>query len=166
MAKKLVKLSKVQSVLLKEIKEYNEPITSDELYSLGSFKKSSIIYALNKLIARKMVFSKRKAGEGNQLYYYIPGKKKKNKDPFNTTFDVPIKSVEPTKPIPAAPKKIITEMDIQQRCYHLLLAGRSLSSGRVADFFNVSEDQAVRLLRGLDKKYPEEIKLDILARVI
>lgn len=159
----LLTLTLTQETILNELRDYNEPMTADELVSLGSLKKSSILYALNKLIKKKVVFKKRKVKKGNKYYYFTKHKGIDSSSILNKSM---VKEETRKKPPSTPTKQILKEMDIQQRCYHLLMAGRSLSSGRVSDFFNVSEDRGVRLLRGLAKKYPNEIKIDIMAKVI
>ncbi len=155
----LLTLTLTQETSLNEIKEFSEPISLDELVSLGSLKKSSVLYAITQLIKKNAIKRKRKKGKGIIWYYSI----KQTKKNTPKTEDIIVKP-SPSSEYPL--KKPLSEMDIQERCYHLLLAGRSKSSGSVADFFSISEDQAVRLLRGIAEKYPHEIKLDIMAKVI
>lgn len=50
-----------------------------------------------------------------------------------------------------------------ERGYHFLMAGISKSSGEFADFFGISEEQAMRLLATIAARYPSEIKVTMRA---
>lgn len=63
----------------------------------------------------------------------------------------------------AVSKKTGHERCSVERGYHFLMAGISKSSGEFADFFGISEEQAMRLLATIAARYPSEIKVTMRA---
>jgi hypothetical protein len=50
-----------------------------------------------------------------------------------------------------------------ERGYHFLMAGISKSSGEFADFFGISEEQAMKIIAAIATRYPTEIKVTMRA---
>jgi hypothetical protein len=71
--------------------------------------------------------------------------------------------MQPMNSNKAASQRTRKERCNVERGYHFLMAGISKSSGEFADFFGISEEQAMRLLATIAARYPSEIKVTMQA---
>lgn len=138
-----------QQLVLNTLMEYNGKINSTELSILLNWKMRNTLYMLNTLIKKGGIQRERK---GIRFLYSLI-------DPLTAKIKIDTN-------ISKKSSVSITEANLQERCYHYVLAGRSVSSIRVSDFFDISREQAMRLLKGLEKKYPDKIKVSMIAKVL
>ena len=73
--------------------------------------------------------------------------------------------VSPEESIAPACKKYTTkmkhEMDMPTRCFHYIMAKRSVTPCDIADLFDIPEDRAAKIIRLAVEEHPNEIKMSV-----
>ena len=174
-----------QEKLVKTIKDYKDPITLANLSDLMGWDMSRTYSVFGNLRknGRLEVDKTRTGSVGEKKTKYqfrhfgnrIPKKVNKiaEKEYFNEDGD-PIGEVnvldlmleEPgvkdnTKPV--SQRFGNTKRCTVERGYYFLMAGISKSSGEFADFFGISEEQAMKIIAAIAARYPSEIKVTMRA---
>ena len=161
------KPSKLQSKLLKTMKEYGDPITAVDLALLLQLEKQHLYTVIYQLKKKGFELDKIKdVKDGRQVVLYQLQDASLHKSPKFPDQPTPINqksavSVEPksfveSKSFPCTkPRICFPSASLISRCYHLIHAKISISSTQIADFFNLSDEQAVVLVKRTCKEHSD-----------
>ncbi len=137
--------------VLQALKEYKEPIGAQDLSILLGLKIVRIQASISALIKANQPIVKHKTAHSKKVKYQY-GTATVQFTPFaKTNGEAAYKTCNKPNPL-------------VERCYHLIHAAPSISSGRVADFFNLTDEEARALLTRTAHTY-KNIKLTIHAEV-
>jgi len=174
-----------QAKVLQTLKEYKDPITGGDLAKLlgNNVTKQQIQSAvhglLNKRVSAPILKTKdpfsANRGRHAVLYQYDTDPIQPNESEFVHKLKPEI-LYELSKPAFVQQASSSTTCNhtktndnhsalMRERCYHLILAMRTLSSGYLADLFDIPEEDAVVLINRTAQQYKDNIKIIIRAEV-
>jgi hypothetical protein len=146
---KNINKNKTQTIL-KTLKEYGDPISVKALQTFTGFNNQAIYDSIYKLTLQK---------------YNIKKVKNKGKSVAYQFVNTPASAVKPQPKLKPTPcPECFPSASLIQRCYHYINAKVITSTIDIQDFFDISEKDAIILLRNTAEKY-NNISLTVTAKL-